>query len=94
MHYMATKQKSSLNLAQRLLIGPIIAYQYLLSPYFGQHCRFHPTCSAYTREAIVTHGALRGLWLGIRRLSRCHPFSPGGYDPVPPHTDSRDGAAR
>ncbi|MCG6870502.1 MAG: membrane protein insertion efficiency factor YidD [Gammaproteobacteria bacterium] len=68
---------------RRLLIAPIKGYRYLLSPFFGQHCRFHPSCSAYAVEAIETHGALRGTGLAIRRLLRCHPFAPGGYDPVP-----------
>ncbi|GAB6039935.1 membrane protein insertion efficiency factor YidD [Endothiovibrio diazotrophicus] len=68
---------------QRLLTILIRAYQYLLSPFIGQHCRFHPSCSNYTLEAIQTHGALRGGWLGLRRLLRCHPWHPGGFDPVP-----------
>lgn len=58
-------------------------YQLTLSPLFGTRCRFHPTCSVYTQEAIVKHGFLRGVGLGTRRLSRCHPFHAGGIDPVP-----------
>jgi putative membrane protein insertion efficiency factor len=66
-----------------LLISLIRAYQYLISPLLGHHCRFEPSCSRYAAEAIRTHGALRGVWLGLRRLSRCHPWHPGGFDPVP-----------
>jgi putative membrane protein insertion efficiency factor len=58
-------------------------YQTVLSPLLGQHCRFHPTCSAYTYEAIEKYGLVRGTELGIRRLLRCHPFHEGGIDPVP-----------
>ena len=68
---------------QRLLIGFITVYRYLLSPFVGQHCRFHPTCSAYAQSAIEHHGAGKGLWLATRRLLRCHPWHAGGYDPVP-----------
>jgi len=59
-------------------------YQKTLSPVFGQSCRFHPTCSNYMLEAIRTHGVGYGLVLGIRRIARCHPWNPGGHDPVPP----------
>lgn len=58
-------------------------YQFLLSPWIGNHCRFHPTCSEYAKIAVTQHGSLRGLWLALRRLSRCHPWHPGGADPVP-----------
>ncbi len=68
---------------QKLLIAVIDAYRLALSPYLGMHCRFHPSCSQYAREAIDRHGALRGAGLTMRRLLRCHPFRPGGYDPVP-----------
>ena len=66
-----------------LLIGLLKAYRTLISPLYGQVCRFHPSCSAYALEAVTVHGSLRGSWLAVRRLSRCHPWSPGGYDPVP-----------
>jgi len=68
---------------RRILIGFIKVYRYVLSPFIGQHCRFTPTCSEYATEAIEQHGALKGSWLAIRRLSRCHPFHTGGFDPVP-----------
>lgn len=58
-------------------------YQLTLSPLLGTRCRYHPTCSAYTQEAITKHGLFRGAFLGLRRLSRCHPFHEGGIDPVP-----------
>jgi putative membrane protein insertion efficiency factor len=64
----------------RLLIR---AYQLCVSPWLGAHCRFYPSCSHYALEAIGEHGSLRGSWLSLRRLLRCHPFHPGGYDPVP-----------
>ena len=61
----------------------IKGYQTALSPFLGNHCRFQPTCSSYTYEAIEKHGLIRGTVLGIRRLLRCHPFHAGGIDPVP-----------
>lgn len=68
----------------RWLIRKLIrGYQLAVSPLLGQRCRFYPTCSQYTLEAVETHGALRGLWLGVRRLAKCHPFHAGGFDPVP-----------
>jgi putative membrane protein insertion efficiency factor len=68
---------------RRILIGIIRAYQYLLSPWWGSQCRFTPTCSHYAVEALERHGALGGSWLAARRILRCHPWSAGGYDPVP-----------
>lgn len=58
-------------------------YQYAVSPWLGQRCRFFPSCSAYALEAVERHGAAKGSWLAVRRLLRCHPGHPGGYDPVP-----------
>jgi hypothetical protein len=78
---------------QRLLIGLLVAYKRWLSPLLPSACRFHPTCSVYAREAIEKHGVGRGCWLALKRIARCHPFHPGGLDPVPePRTD--DGASR
>ncbi len=72
-----------------LLTALIRGYQYLLRPLIGAHCRFYPSCSEYAREAVETHGAARGSWLAARRLCKCHPFHPGGYDPVPPSAPAR-----
>jgi uncharacterized protein len=76
---------------QRLLILVIRAYQYTLSPMLGVRCRFEPSCSRYAIEALQEHGALKGSWLAARRLARCHPFHPGGHDPVPQHAEHRHG---
>jgi putative membrane protein insertion efficiency factor len=67
----------------RLLLRALRAYQYLLRPLLGANCRFYPSCSDYTYEAIERHGVLAGCLLGAGRLCKCHPFHPGGYDPVP-----------
>ena len=69
---------------KRLAITLVQFYQYLISPLLGPRCRFHPSCSHYAIEALEKHGLLRGLWLSLRRLLRCQPWPPGGYDPVPP----------
>lgn len=58
-------------------------YQQLISPYLGQHCRFHPTCSQYMLEAIEKYGVIKGGMMGLKRIGRCHPMNPGGYDPLP-----------
>jgi len=77
---------------RRILIALLKGYRYLISPLLGPHCRYLPTCSAYAVEALEIHGLWRGSGLAIRRVLRCHPFHPGGYDPVPPpSTPSSEG---
>lgn len=70
-----------------LAIAPLVAllkfYQYAISPLLGRSCRFDPSCSHYAVLALQRHGAIKGLWLAARRVGRCHPWHPGGYDPVP-----------
>ena len=68
---------------KRVLIGIIRGYQLVLSPMLGSNCRFYPSCSHYAKEAIEKHGAIRGSWLGAKRISRCHPWHGGGIDLVP-----------
>ena len=68
---------------RRVVMLPIRGYQKFISPGLPPSCRFSPSCSQYALEAVSKHGALKGMWLGARRLVRCHPFNPGGYDPVP-----------
>lgn len=68
---------------KRLALVLIRFYQRYISPLTGPTCRFQPTCSHYTYEAIEKYGVIKGMWLGIKRILRCHPFHPGGYDPVP-----------
>lgn len=69
---------------KRVLLVLIAGYRLILSPLLGASCRFYPSCSAYAIEAIDMHGALKGTWLALRRLARCHPWHAGGFDPVPP----------
>lgn len=76
---------------QSLLILLIRVYRYALSPWLGTRCRFEPSCSQYAMQAIQEHGALKGSWLAARRLVRCHPFHPGGLDPVPRRAEHRHG---
>jgi uncharacterized protein len=83
-----------LDLLQRSLIGAVRFYRRGISPLKPPVCRFEPTCSAYTLEALERYGALRGTWLGVRRILRCQPFCRGGWDPVPDLPgDLRSGAA-
>lgn len=70
--------------AAHILALPVRAYRLFLSPWVGHGCRYQPTCSAYTLEALATHGALRGGWLAARRILSCHPWGGHGHDPVPP----------
>jgi putative membrane protein insertion efficiency factor len=77
-----------MNALGRLAARGVTAYQRLVSPFLGRHCRFAPTCSEYARQALIAHGLLRGGWLATCRLLRCHPWHPGGYDP-PPHGRTR-----
>ena len=80
--------------AARVLIALIRVYQLTLSRLLGPSCRFHPSCSRYTAECLRLHGALRGSYLGLRRLLRCHPWNPGGYDPPPLPRDAARGTER
>jgi putative membrane protein insertion efficiency factor len=66
-----------------ILIRLLQGYRFAISPLYGQVCRYHPTCSAYALEAVTTYGSIKGSWLAIRRIGRCHPWAAGGYDPVP-----------
>jgi putative membrane protein insertion efficiency factor len=76
----------------RLLWAVVRLYQVFVSPVLPPACRYHPSCSRYAAEALLTHGALRGTWLAVRRLLRCHPWAPGGPDPVPPRAEQSDRA--
>lgn len=92
---MNSEQRAQSPLA-RLVVTLIAGYSRFVSPLLGANCRYHPTCSSYTRQSIERFGALRGGWLGVRRIARCHPWRDGGFDPVPgttPVTElARDGA--
>jgi hypothetical protein len=80
--------------ATAVLVAVFRAWQLLVSPTYGPTCRFYPSCSEYGVEALRRHGAIRGTWLTVRRLARCHPWNPGGVDPVPPAGQDVHGAAR
>ncbi|MDH4181762.1 MAG: membrane protein insertion efficiency factor YidD [Betaproteobacteria bacterium] len=68
---------------RKVLVAAIRGYQYAIRPLIGANCRFYPSCSEYAREAVERHGAAAGSWLAARRIAKCHPYHPGGYDPVP-----------
>ena len=72
------------SLPQKALIGLVVAYRLLISPSLGSNCRFEPSCSAYSLQALGQHGAVVGTYLTLRRVARCHPWCDGGHDPVPP----------
>ena len=76
--------------AAYLLSLPVRAYRLVLSPYVGHGCRYQPTCSAYALDALNRHGALKGGWLAVKRIGRCHPLGGSGYDPVPGADPSHD----
>ncbi len=76
----------------RVLALPVKGYRLVLSPWVGQGCRFQPTCSAYALEALEVHGAIRGGWLALRRIARCHPLGGSGIDNVPPRAGPSKGA--
>ena len=80
--------------AVRASLGMVRTYQKLVSPLLRDNCRYYPTCSHYTYEAIEVHGAAKGSWLGIKRIGRCHPFHEGGMDPVPGTSDIPKDAQR
>lgn len=75
----------------RVLTSVIRGYRYLISPLLGNHCRFHPSCSCYAETALRRFGLIRGGWLAVRRLGRCHPWHEGGIDPVPGRDPAHDG---
>lgn len=77
----------------KILIVTLQAYKFLVSPLLGPRCRFYPSCSHYAMEALNAHGAVRGAWLALKRVSRCHPWHPGGIDPVPPRDEVEPGNA-
>jgi hypothetical protein len=68
---------------KRLLMALLRTYQYAISPFLGRRCRYYPSCSEFAVEAVEKYGAIKGGWLGVKRVCRCHPWHPGGYDPVP-----------
>ncbi|MFT4679520.1 MAG: putative membrane protein insertion efficiency factor [Flavobacteriales bacterium] len=82
----SSKNKSVL---KKIAIFPVRIYQWIISPLLGQNCRHEPTCSNYTIEAIQEWGVIKGVWLGIKRISKCHPWGTTGYDPVPTNKNKK-----
>lgn len=80
---------ASHSFGSKILIGIVRFYQLVISPMIGSRCRFTPTCSCYAVEALKTHGAVKGSWLSVKRILKCHPLNAGGYDPVPPKTNNK-----
>ena len=70
-------------MAKRIVLGVLSFYKLAVSPYLPSQCRFHPTCSEYAADAVAEHGAVKGGWMGLKRLVRCNPWATGGFDPVP-----------
>ncbi|MFV2061425.1 MAG: membrane protein insertion efficiency factor YidD [Gammaproteobacteria bacterium] len=77
---------------QKILLSLIKFYKYFISPALGSHCRYEPSCSEYTHQAISAYGVFKGSWIGIKRISRCHPWHQGGYDPLPEQFASSTGS--
>jgi hypothetical protein len=76
-----------------VLVALLRAYRFAISPLYGEVCRYYPSCSAYALEAVTVHGSIRGSWLAVRRVGRCHPWAEGGLDPVPPRPAHPSGAS-
>ena len=70
------------NIFKNIAISLINLYKYLISPLLGNNCRYIPTCSEYTKESIIKYGVVKGFWLGLKRIAKCHPWGKGGYDPI------------
>jgi len=87
------REERTLSTPGRVLVALVRGYRRFISPMLPPRCRFYPSCSAYALEALQLHGALRGSWLTVRRLSRCHPFHPGGFDFVPGSPDAEGAIA-
>ncbi|HWJ83702.1 MAG TPA: membrane protein insertion efficiency factor YidD [Nocardioides sp.] len=80
-------------MVRTILVGLIRAWRFAISPLYGEVCRYYPSCSAYALEAVQRHGAIKGSWLAVRRIGRCHPWAPGGVDHVPPLRTATAGEA-